>query len=212
MNTKKVDKELEKEQELKDQELSENNSSASKKSSRKAKKPRGKTEKLKYEIEELKEQLAEAEEKILRLRAEYDNYRKRASREIVNAGANAKADTIMPILQVYDHFKMAVAAADSSDDMEVVKQGLSMIRNEFTKAMEDLGVKEINSVGQKFDPLCHDAVATEPSEEEEETVIKQWQSGYKLGEKILRPATVVVSSGPAGNDSADDEPEEEESE
>jgi molecular chaperone GrpE len=125
----------------------------------------------------------------------------------MNAGANAKADTILPVLQVYDLFKMAVTAAENSDDMEVVKQGLSMIKSEFTKAMEDLGVKEINSVGQKFDPSCHEAVATEPSEEEEETIIKQWQAGYKLGEKILRPATVVVSTGPDSGESEDEESE-----
>jgi len=170
-----------------------------------SKKTKAKTEKLKIEIDDLNNKLNESEDKLLRLKAEYENYRKRISREVINAGINARADTILPILQVYDHFKMAVAAAETSDDMEIVKQGLTMINSEFSKAMDELGVKEVNSIGQKFDPNCHEAVAKENSEEEEDTIIKQWQPGYMLGDKLLRPATVVVSSG-----QIDESPEENE--
>ena len=156
--------------------------------------------KLQEEIEDLKQQLADSEEKNLRIRAEYDNYRKRAAREAQIIRDNAKVDTITPILQVYDHFKMAVNAAETSDDMEVIKEGMEMIHNEFKKSMENLGISEIHAIGEKFDPNKHEALAKEPSEEDENIIIKQWQTGYVMNGKLLRPATVVVSSGPATDD------------
>ena len=156
--------------------------------------------KLQEEIEELKQKLAESEEKNLRIRAEYDNYRKRAAREAQNIRENSRMDTILPILQVYDHFKMAVNAAENSDDLEVLKQGMQMIQNEFKKSMENLGISEINAIGETFDPNKHEAIAKEPSEEDENVIIKQWQAGYIMNGKLLRPATVVVSSGSETDD------------
>lgn len=158
--------------------------------------------KLKEKIAELEAKLKEAEDKILRTHAEYDNYRKRSFRELTDARAYTKSDTLIPILNVFDHFKMAVDAAEQSDDMNVIREGMKMINTEFAKAMEDFGLKEINAMGEKFDANIHEAVAKEPSQEEEDTIIKQWRCGYKLGDKLLRPATVVVSSG-------SEEPEEE---
>jgi molecular chaperone GrpE len=157
---------------------------------------KAKKDKLQEQIKALQIQLAEAEDKILRVHAEYDNYRKRAAREMQAIRDNAKVDTITPILKVYDHFKMAVSAAETSDDMEVIKQGMTMINSEFSKSMEDLGITEVNAIGEKFNPNIHEAIAKEASEEEEDTVIKQWQSGYMMNGKLIRPATVVVSSGP----------------
>jgi molecular chaperone GrpE len=157
---------------------------------------KGKDAKLKAKIAELETKLQEAEDKILRTHAEYDNYRKRSFREIADARAYVKADTLTPVLNVFDHFKMAVTAAEQTDDMNVIREGMKMINNEFVKAMEEFGVEEINAVGKVFDPKIHEAVAKEPSDDvEEDVVIKQWRCGYKLGERLLRPATVVVSTG-----------------
>ena len=98
---------------------------------------------------------------------------------------------------------MAVAAADGTDDMNVIHEGLKMINAEFAKAMEDLGLEEINALGEMFDPNLHEAVAKEPSEHDEGTVIKQWRCGYKMGERLLRPASVVVSSGPEAEETVE---------
>ena len=93
---------------------------------------------------------------------------------------------------------MAMMAADKSENMDAIKQGLDMILKEYKKGLDELGVVSYNAVGEKFDPKLHDAMTNEPSDEVEEGyVIKQWNVGYKLGERLLRPATVVVSSGPA---------------
>jgi molecular chaperone GrpE len=93
---------------------------------------------------------------------------------------------------------MAVKAAESSDNMDAIRQGLEMILGEYGKALEELGVQKFDAVGQAFDPDLHEAMARETSDEVEEgNVIKQWSCGYKMGERLLRPAMVVVSSGPA---------------
>ena len=165
------------------------------KKNQKKKAPKTKEAKLKAKVAELEAKLNETEDKVLRAHAEYDNYRKRSYRELTDARAYAKADTLSPILNVFDHFKMAVQAAEQSEDMNVIREGMKMINAEFAKAMDEFGIKEINAMGDKFDPNIHEAVAKEPSEEAEDTIIKQWRCGYKLGEKLLRPATVVVSTG-----------------
>jgi molecular chaperone GrpE len=157
--------------------------------------PKKKAKKQADRIKELEAELLESEDKTLRLRAEYDNYRKRSYRELSDARAYAKSDTLTPILNVFDHFQMAVAAADTTEDMSVITEGLKMINAEFIKAMDELGVESIDAIGKKFDPNLHEAVAEEASDQEEGTVIQQWRCGYKLGDKLLRPASVVVSSG-----------------
>ena len=129
----------------------------------------------------------------------------RTAKEIANARMFGQNDTILPFLQVFDHFSMAMTAAEKSENMDAIKQGLEMILKEYKKGLDELGVVAYDAVGEKFDPKLHDAMTNEPSDEiEEGYVIKQWNGGYKLGERLLRPATVVVSSGPA-NDEQDEE-------
>jgi molecular chaperone GrpE len=152
-------------------------------------------------FEALNAELEEAKDALLRLKADFQNYRMRTAKEIANARAFAQTDTILPFLQVFDHFNMAMVAAEKSDNMDAIKQGLEMILKEYQKRLDELGVEAFDAVGKKFDPQLHDAMSHEPSDEVEEGyVIKQWNCGYKLGERLLRPATVVVSSG-----SVDDE-------
>ena len=105
-------------------------------------------------------------------------------------------DTVQPFLAVYDFLTMAETAANQSDNIDAIRQGLMMIIAEYRKAFEELSLKPFNAVGEKFDPSLHDAVAHESSDEIEEGVVsKQWNCGFKLGEKVLRAARVVVSSG-----------------
>ena len=170
------------------------NSKEEKKAAKKAAKR--KVGKLQEEITKLKDKIKEAEDKNLRTLAEYDNYRKRSFRELTTARTAVKVDTLTPILNIFDHFNMAVTATETSDDMNVIKEGMKMIATEFSKALEEYGIEEVNSIGEKFDPNLHEAVGKESSEEEEDTIIKQWRCGYKLGTRLIRPASVVVSSGP----------------
>lgn len=149
-------------------------------------------------IASLEEELAAAHDRHLRLQAEYQNYRKRVSKDISTARFLAMAESAMPFLQVCDYLNMAMGAAETSDNLDAIRQGLKMIMAEYQKAMDELGIIKVNAVGEKFNPELHDALAHEASDDVPEgKVIKQWNCGYKLGERLLRPAKVVVSSGPA---------------
>lgn len=145
---------------------------------------------------DLAAELAAMKEKYLYLQAEYQNYRKRVAKDVSDARFFAISDTLVPFLKVFDYLGMAQTAANKSDNIDSIRAGLNMIIAEFNRAFDDLGVKEVSAVGQVFDPLIHDAVSQEPNETVPEgTVSSQWCSGFKLGDRLLRPARVVVSSG-----------------
>ena len=141
-------------------------------------------------------ELAALQEKYIYLQAEYQNYRKRMAKEIADSRRFAVEDTVQPFMTVYDFLSMAETAANQSDHVEAIRQGLIMIIGEYRKAFDELGLKPFDAKGEKFDPELHDAVARESSDEIPEGVVsKQWNCGFKLGEKVIRPARVVVSSG-----------------
>ena len=142
--------------------------------------------------------IAELNDKYLRLRADFDNYRKRMAREADETRERSKIIVVTDFLPVYDFFMMAMSHSEKTDDLAALKQGMQMILNEFKKAFDGLGVKEINAVGKEFDPKFHEAMKTENSDDVPEgTVIAQWKAGYMIGDRLVRPATVVVSAGPA---------------
>ncbi len=149
------------------------------------------------ELSKLGKELDEEKNKYLRLMADFQNYRKRVSKELTAARMQGLYETLPPFIQVYDYFEMATKAAEKSDNIAAIRDGMNMIAKEFKKAIDELSLVRIDAVGQKFNPELHDAVSHEVSEAPEGEVIKQWSSGYKLGERLIRPAKVVVSSGPA---------------
>ena len=137
-------------------------------------------------------------DKYLRLRADFDNYMKRMAREANDIRERSKKSVVTEFLPVYDFFQMAMKHSETSDDIAALRQGMNMILNEFSKAFDALGVKELQAVGQKFDPNLHEAVKSEPSDTVADgIIIQQWKPGYMMGDKLLRAAMVVVSSGPA---------------
>ena len=148
------------------------------------------------EEEKLRAALADLQSKYLYLQAEYQNYRKRVAKDIADARSYAYADALGPFMTVFDFLAMADTAAVQSDNIESIRQGLKMIIGEFNKAFDTLGVKPLETVGKPFDPALHEAVAHEASDTVPEgVVIRQWSNGFKMGEKLLRPARVVVSDG-----------------
>lgn len=152
---------------------------------------------------DLATQLAAAKETLLRKVAEFDNFRKRKNKEVEDARFFSKSSVISEFLTVFDHFKMAMQSVENGDDLNIVRQGMQMILTEFGRTFENLGVQEVDATGQPFDPQVHDAISHEASDEvAEDHVIKQWKSGYKLNDRVIRPATVVVSSGKAETEEA----------
>lgn len=148
-------------------------------------------EDLSPQSEELQKKLDEAEDKYIRLFAEYDNFRKRTSKEKIEAFGNAAAKCVETILPVMDSFERAIET-DCSD--EAYKNGMSMIFNQLKSALEKLDVQEVPALGEDFNPNLHNAVTRADSDEFESGKICQvYQKGYKIGDRLIRPAMVVVA-------------------
>ncbi len=158
----------------------------------------------------LEEQLAEMKGNYLRALAEQENYRKRMAREMNDLKESTRQRTLGEVVGIYDLLQMAVDAARSAQDVASLRQGIEMTFGELKRTFSSFGVTAVDATGQVFDPALHQAVGTEPSDEiPEGTVIRQWKPGFKVGEKLLRPAVVVVSSGPAKAPEAEAAPAEE---
>ena len=133
-------------------------------------------------LEKLEKELAETQNKLLYLQADYQNYRRRMIKELADARQIGVIGTLDPFLRVADFLGMADMAAQQSDNIDAIRQGLSMIMNEFTKAFDDLGVKKLDSVGKPFDPDKQEAVMQEASDTVPEgMVIKEWCPAYMMG-------------------------------
>lgn len=151
-----------------------------------------KEEKQPSEEEKLKAENADLRDKYLRLLAEFDNYRKRSVKERQEIYPDATAKAVEAFLPLADNFERA-ANAESSD--EKYKAGVMMIYDQLTIAFKKLGVEEISRVGEQFDPSLESAVShIEDENLGENTVAQVYQKGYRLGDKIIRPATVVIAN------------------
>ena len=149
-------------------------------------------------VAKLEKALLEMEDKRLRLLAEMENQRKRAVKDMEAVRYNTMTDTLHPFFQVFDHFSMAVAATETTTNMQTLLEGMKMIRAEFDRAFSDLGIERIDATGKDFDPNTQEAMSQESSDTVPAgKVIRQWSFGYKMGDRLLKPANVVVSSGPA---------------
>ena len=142
-------------------------------------------------LQELENNLKDANDKFLRTLAEYDNYRKRSVREKEQAYADSKASVLSEILPVLDNFERAAGNRDAS--LEDYQKGIDMIFKQFQDILTKLGVESFGEKGDVFDPNLHSAVMhTEEEGEPENTISEVFSKGYKLGDKILRPAVVKV--------------------
>jgi len=134
---------------------------------------------------------------LLRLRADFDNYRKRMQREREDVSRRSLESLMQELLPVLDHFELGLATAAKHQTDPAVMDGFELVYTQMMSALEKFGLTPIDAEGQAFDPHLHEAATHMPSDEHpEDIVIAQTRRGYKLGEKLLRPAQVVVSKGP----------------
>lgn len=161
------------------------------------KEPKKKTRKkadsaLTAEVERLTAELASVEEAHLRTLAEYDNYRKRSQREKDALYSDAKANTLKLLLPVLDNFDRA--AANKTDDIEVYRKGIEMTLSQLDSILTTLEVETFGEVGEEFDPNIHNAVMSiENPDLPENSIAAVFEKGYKMGDRILRFATVQVT-------------------
>jgi molecular chaperone GrpE len=160
------------------------------------------------ELENLKTAAAKADEnwdKFLRTAAEFDNYRKRISREKEELARFTSERVVAALLPVLDNLERALNAAEQQGDQTALIEGLQQVHGQFRRTLEEFGLKEVAAhAGHQFDPNLHEAVAQASSTEHPEGhVLEQLQRGYKLADRLLRPARVVVSKGPPAGESSD---------
>ena len=149
-------------------------------------------------IAELQAEVDKWKDLALRSAAELDNYRKRTARDMQDARSYANTDLLRSLMPVLDTFEMGLDAARAESETSIVFQGLSMVRGMFQNFLKEQGVDEIMAQGQAFDPNLHEAMSQEASSEiPEGSVVRVLRRGYKLKDRLLRAATVVVSSGAA---------------
>lgn len=133
----------------------------------------------------------------LRARADLDNYRKRVARDKEDAIRYANNSLLESLLPILDNFELGLDAAKNTPEAAGIIQGLQMVRKQLEDFLRDHGVEIVNAEGTSFDPNLHEAVAYEPhSDVKEGTVVRQLRKGFKLKDRLIRPASVIVSKGP----------------
>jgi len=158
------------------------------------------------QLTELKARAAKADEhwdRLLRTAADFENFKKRAARERHEAAQSATAALVHKLLPVLDHFEMAQAAAQTAQappgGTAALQDGIAMIHQQLKGILAETGLEEVDASGRPFDPTWHEAVSQlETADTPEGHVVQQIRKGYKLRDRLLRPATVIVAKKPAG--------------
>ena len=156
-------------------------------------------EKVSSALEEEKKKSSEMQTRYLRSVADLENYRKRALKEKEELGKLAIGNFVEELLPALDNFKLGMKAADAHPEAKVVSDGFKMVLDKFFEVFSSKGIEEIVPTGKEFDPQFEECVSHLPNDEVPENhVIDTIRSGYKIKDRLIRAATVVVSSGPAG--------------
>lgn len=144
----------------------------------------------------IRQERDELRERLLRTAADFDNYRKRTDRERREQAEYASADLVRDLLPVIDDLERALAAAGTGDDPQLaaLRSGVEMVHRQFLDVLARRGVEPIETVGQQFDPVWHEALATEPAEgRAEDEITAEIRRGYRMGQRLLRAALVKVA-------------------
>ena len=152
------------------------------------------------ELEALRNENEELIDTLQRLQADFDNYRKRAARDQESLVARAHERLVKELLPVVDDLERALEAAEQHEEVKL-EEGVKLVHRQLEQLLEREGLSLVETDGM-FDPHVHEALLTQPSESEEGSVIEVLQKGYRLGDRVLRPARVVVA-GPREEPSGD---------
>jgi molecular chaperone GrpE len=162
-------------------------------------------DRLVEEVESIDPTIAEAQEKeriaqdkYLRLFAEFENYRTRSAKEQLELINTANGKLLEKLSEVKDNFERAFAEENKSGDLAAFEKGIKLIQEQFNKVLSDFGLETIDPSGEVFDPNIHEALMKQTSEDVPEgKIIQVYQKGYKIKNKLLKTAKVIVSSGAA---------------
>lgn len=152
---------------------------------------------LHMELQQARLELDKHRDEMLRARAELDNFRKRTQRDVEAAHKFGIERLVEAFLPVKDSMDLGFEAANNTSDVASLREGIGLTLKMFDSALEKVGVKAVNPLGEKFNPEQHQAVMLEPSTEHAPgTVLRVLQQGYLLNERLLRPAMVIVAKSP----------------
>jgi molecular chaperone GrpE len=146
------------------------------------------------EVEALKNEVGELKDKYLRLYSEFENFRRRTSKEKLDILKTANEDVIMSLLPVLDDFERAQKAFKESNENKALKEGMDLIQNKLFKTLESKGLKPMEAMGTAFDSDLHEAItqAPAPSEDLKGKIIEVLEKGYYLNDKVIRHAKVII--------------------
>ena len=152
---------------------------------------------LRQSLDEVKVKEKDLYDQLLRLNAEYQNFRKRSEARIAEARKAGKEETLLPVITLADTLAQADLASTSATDVNVLKKGFTMLRGQFEKFLSEQGLVAITAAGEVMDPLRHEAIAQVfDSDLPEGTIVDEIQKGYTLNGQVVRPARVRVAAKP----------------
>ena len=162
-----------------------------------AERAKAETEETDDDSEGLQADLDRFRDLALRSQADFENYKKRSAREKEEAIKYANSALLEKLIAIVDNFELGLEAARAEGESSPIFSGMSMVLKQLMDFLADNGVQPIDATGQKFDPNLHEAIAHQPNPEfPEGIVVRQTRRGYRLKDRLLRPSSVVVSSGP----------------
>jgi molecular chaperone GrpE len=145
-------------------------------------------------LERAQAEAARLKDQLLRLAADFDNFKKRSRRELADMAKVSREDVLRELLPVFDNLERATSHATQATDVKALTEGISMVTRQFLDTLGKLGIERIASVGLPFDPAVHEAVQhLETADVPAGSVAMELQAGYRMGERVLRPAMVVVA-------------------
>lgn len=143
------------------------------------------------------EEVAKIRDQLLRTAADFDNYRKRSRREAQDLERRAREDMLRDLLPVFDDLERAAQHAGSAKDVQSLAEGIDIVMRQFTDTLSKLGIERLDSVGKAFDPSLHEAIQQlETDQHPPGSVAAEVRAGYRFGERLIRPAMVVVAKPP----------------
>lgn len=149
-------------------------------------------------LEAAKAENVKLRDQLLRTAADFDNFRKRSRRELADMEKRAREDLLKELLPVFDNLERATAHAETATDVKALADGIGLVKRQFLDTLAKIGVERIQAQGAAFDPAFHEAVQQfETDEHPPGTVIHEVQAGYLQGDKLVRPAIVVVAKAKA---------------
>lgn len=139
-------------------------------------------------------ELERVRDQLLRTAADFDNFRKRSRRELEDAERRGREELLRGLLPVFDNLERAAAHTESATDVQAVAAGIELVMRQFFDALGRLGIERVEAAGKPFDPALHEAIQTMPTADfPPGTVASEVQAGYRIGDRLIRPAMVVVA-------------------